>query len=89
MARSRPTWHPLAAKIRLRLKLGGGLAVLAGGAERVVELDEPAPLRQVAELAGVSPAAVMLYAVNGAVCPPEFCPADGDEVTFIPAVSGG
>jgi molybdopterin converting factor small subunit len=77
------------ATVSLRVKLGGGLAAQAGTNERAVTVPDTTTLRQVAELAGVSPALVMLYAVNGVVRPPSSLASDGDEVTLIPAVSGG
>lgn len=75
--------------VKLHLKLGGGLAALRGAAELDLEVAEGVSLRQLAELAGLPPGAVMLYSVNGTVRPPEAIPADGDVVYLIPPVSGG
>ncbi len=80
----------MGASTRLRVKLGGSLAALAGFTEtELLVQGGPLPLHEVARQAGIPPSLVMLYAVNGVVQPADFTPADGDEVLLVPAVAGG
>ncbi len=79
----------MAASTRLRVRLGGNLATLAGFAEKEMLVQGRPPLHEVARQAGITPSLVMVYAVNGIVQPADFTPADGDEVLLVPAVAGG
>lgn len=77
------------ASVRVRVRLGGGLAAVAGFSETEVTGEHSMSLVELAGLVGISPSLVMLYAVNGKVREAAYRLEDGDEVLLIPAVSGG
>lgn len=77
------------ASVRVRVRLGGGLAAAAGFTETEATVESSTSLAELAGLVGVSPSMVMLYAVNGTVREPTYPLKDGDEVLLVPAVSGG
>jgi sulfur-carrier protein len=79
--------------MRIRLLYFASLADRAGRAEETVETSASAPrdlYAEVAKLHGFSFAPERLrIAVNGALVPWDRALADGDEVVFLPPVSGG
>jgi len=72
------------------VKLFAGLRELAGTGERQLELDDGARVEDAwrALSLGEAPPG-LLYAVNKAYAPADRRLADGDEVAFVPPVSGG
>jgi molybdopterin converting factor subunit 1 len=79
--------------MRIRLLYFASLADRAGRAEETIETSAPAPrdlYAEVAKMHGFSFAPERLrVAVNGALAPWDRALADGDEVVFLPPVSGG
>jgi molybdopterin converting factor subunit 1 len=76
--------------VRVRVKLFAGLRERAGTAERELDLDDGAQVKDVwdALALGEQPRG-LLYAVNRAYAERDRTLADGDEVALIPPVSGG
>ena len=78
----------------VRLVFLGRLQDLAGAAERTVEADGAATVAGLvaaleAELAQALRSPKVRVAVNGELAGPDRAVADGDEVAFLPPVSGG
>ena len=79
--------------MKIRLLYFASLADSAGRAEEIVDTQAPAPrdlYAEVAEIHGFAfPVERLRVAVNGALTAWDHALADGDEVVFLPPVSGG
>jgi molybdopterin synthase catalytic subunit len=76
--------------VRVVVKLFAGLRELAGTGERELELPDGSRVGDAWAALGLGEApGGLLYAVNKAYAPAERELADGDEVAFVPPVSGG
>ena len=76
--------------MRVVVKLFAGLRELAGAGERELELPDGSRVGDAWAALGLGEApGGLLYAVNKAYAPAERELADGDEVAFVPPVSGG
>jgi molybdopterin synthase catalytic subunit len=76
--------------VRVVVKLFAGLRELAGAGERELELPDGSRVGDAWAALGLGEApGGLLYAVNKAYAPAERELADGDEVAFVPPVSGG
>jgi molybdopterin synthase catalytic subunit len=76
--------------VRVVVKLFAGLRELAGIGERELELPDGSRVGDAWAALGLGEApGGLLYAVNKAYAPAERELADGDEVAFVPPVSGG
>jgi sulfur-carrier protein len=79
--------------VKIRLLYFASLTDRAGCAEEIVETAAPAPRDLYAEVAGIHgfafPVERLRVAVNGALTAWDHALADGDEVVFLPPVSGG
>jgi len=79
--------------VKLRLLYFASLADRAGRAEEMLETNARAPRELYAEMAKAHgfpfPIERLRVAVNGALVPWDHALADGDEVVFLPPVSGG
>jgi molybdopterin converting factor small subunit len=77
--------------VRLKVRFSGILPSLLGvpESETVVEAASGSTLRDLMRLLDIPEGAMMAFAVNGRVRPPEFEPQDGDEIVAIPSIAGG
>jgi molybdopterin converting factor subunit 1 len=75
--------------VQITVRVFAGLREQLGLAEREVELHEGATARDVCAALGLNPPPGLLYAVNKEYAPADTPLSDGDEVAFIPPVSGG
>ncbi len=81
--------------MRVRIRLFARLSDLTGVRDTYLEMDGQATAAQVFQrLAQEYPALAglggsLMYAVNAEYVPPDQLVQEGDEVTFIPPVSGG
>ena len=79
--------------MKIRLLYFASLADSAGRAEEIVDTQAPAPRDLYAEVARAHGFAFSIerlrVAVNGALTAWDHALADGDEVVFLPPVSGG